>query len=141
MSRAYISVATRRVVASRAQYCCEYCQTQSRLIAVALPLDHITPVVLGGKSTIDNLCLACNPCNSYKADKIRAIDPQTGDEVALFNPRRQKWSMHFAWSDDGVRVIGLTPIGRATVACLKINRVHAIASRTIWVTAGWHPPF
>lgn len=140
MRRPYIPIAVRRAVVNRAQQCCEYCQTQSRLIAVALQFDHITPVVLGGESTSDNLCLACSSCNNHKADKIHAADPRTGKTVALFNPRQHKWREHFIWSDDEIRIIGLTAIGRATVVSLKMNRPHAITSRTIWAAGGWHPP-
>jgi hypothetical protein len=39
--------------------------------------------------------------------------------VPLFNPRRHKWHRHFRW--DGPVLVGLTPIGRVTVAVLEIN--------------------
>ena len=50
-----------------------------------------------------------------------AQDPLTGDRVRLFHPRRDTWSDHFQWSDDFAYIIGITPIGRATVACLHLN--------------------
>ncbi|OQY59936.1 MAG: hypothetical protein B6245_04170 [Desulfobacteraceae bacterium 4572_88] len=36
-------------------------------------------------------------------------------QIVLFNPREQNWSEHFRRSDDGLHIIGLTAIGRATV--------------------------
>jgi hypothetical protein len=39
--------------------------------------------------------------------------------VPLFHPRRDRWSEHFAWND--LVLVGLTPIGRATVELLAMN--------------------
>jgi hypothetical protein len=59
----------------------------------------------------------------------------------LFNPRTQRWPEHFAWSTDGLRVVGLTPTGRATVAALRLDSdPDAITVPGYWVMAGWHPP-
>jgi hypothetical protein len=88
-----------------------------------------------------NLWLGCPICNGHKAAKTHATDPQTGTTVPLFNPRIQKWTEHFRWSDDGVRIIGLTPIGRATVVALCLNEdAIALEVRRSWVSVGWHPP-
>ena len=65
---------------------------------------------------------------------------EKGENVALFNPRQQKWSQHFAWSEDGTKIIGLTACGRATVIALKLNNSLAVIVRRNWVKAGWHPP-
>jgi hypothetical protein len=61
--------------------------------------------------------------------------------IILFNPRKQKWYEHFRWSEDGTKIIGLTPCGRATVNALRLNNSLAIVVRKNWVKAGWHPPF
>jgi hypothetical protein len=37
-------------------------------------------------------------------------------------------------------MIGLTPIGRATIVRLHMNRDAMIESRRRWAEAGWHPP-
>jgi len=80
-------------------------------------------------------------CNAHKADKTQAIDPVTGMAVELFNPRRQSWFEHFRWTDDGLRIVGLTPVGRATAAALGLDSDPlAIEVRGYWVAAGWHPP-
>ena len=58
----------------------------------------------------------------------------------VFIPRRQRWSRHFEWSEDGTRSIGRTACGRATVIALQLNHVMAVMVRREWVAAGWHPP-
>ena len=39
--------------------------------------------------------------------------------MPLFHPRQHHWSEHFQWQ--GTVVVGLTPIGRATVELLAMN--------------------
>jgi hypothetical protein len=68
------------------------------------------------------------------------MDPESGTMIDLFNPRLLAWADHFAWSEDGTRVIGLTPTGRSTVNALSLNSELHVAARAIWVEAGWHPP-
>jgi hypothetical protein len=70
-----------------------------------------------------------------------AADPETNKQVPLFNPRTQNWFEHFRWSVDGLRIIGLTSIGRATVAALHLSDdPDALTVRSFWVQADWHPP-
>ncbi len=136
---AYISKALRKQVIQRAQGRCEYCQT-AQTIVIEMEIDHIVPDAAGGQTVLDNLCFSCISCNTYKQDFQTGIDPETNVEVALFNPRTQVWGHHFRWSEDGTQVIGLTPIGRATVQRLKMNREIVVSARQRWVQAGWHPP-
>jgi hypothetical protein len=44
------------------------------------------------------------------------------------------------WSHDGLRITGLTPVGRATVGILKMNRPLSISARAVWVSVNRHPP-
>ena len=67
-------------------------------------------------------------------------DPLTGERVPLFHPRRQQWREHFCWSEDGSEIIGLTPMGRATVAALNMNHLAIVEARRRWARVGWHPP-
>ena len=127
-------------VAAHSQYRCRYCQSQQRLMGVALTIDHILPQSLGGPTERENLCLACWDCNLAKSDRTTAVDPQTGDTVQLFHPNEQQWDEHFRWSEAGWHMIGLTPTGRATVVALKLNRPQLVEARRYWVRAGWHPP-
>lgn len=127
-------------VRERAAYRCEYCQASEWLTGQQHEIDHVFPKISGGHTTVDNLALACSACNSYKHDKIEAIDPVSNKLVALYHPRTQKWQEHFAWSDDGLSVSGLTECGRATLHLLQMNRPLAVAARSVWVMVKRHPP-
>ena len=127
------------LVVERAHRRCEYCQTQQDIV-VDMTIDHILPRAAGGDNNADNLCLCCAGCNSRKQDHVTGVDPETATEFPLFNPRTQIWYDHFRWSKDGVEVIGLTPVGRSTIARLKLNRPQLLISRRGWVSVGWHPP-
>ena len=106
-----------------------------------LEIEHLTPLSKGGGSEEDNLWLACPLCNSHKGSQTEAPDPETGSVHPLFNPRTDRWLEHFRWDEAGVKVIGTTPIGRATVAALKLDSdPDALLVRSLWVQAGWHPP-
>ena len=107
---------------------------------LAMTYDHIRPRAAGGENTFENLCLACHRCNECKSDRLAVVDPVSGETVGLFNPRQQRWDEHFAWSTDGVRVEGLTAVGRATVAALQMNQGVIVKARERWVVSGWHPP-
>jgi hypothetical protein len=92
-----------------------------------------------GKET--NLWLACPLCNGKKSNKTEVINPESGELFPLFNPRRQVWSEHFAWTDDGMHIVDKTPLGRATVMALHLSDdPDAVLVRSYWVMAGWHPP-
>jgi hypothetical protein len=61
--------------------------------------------------------------------------------MPLFHPRRQTWADHFRWTDNGLYLAGLTPVGRATIAALQLNDdPDALLVRSYWIEAGWHPP-
>jgi hypothetical protein len=103
-------------------------------------VDHVIPRTRGGGDDLANLALCCYVCNPLKSDRTEAPDPKTGKLVALFNPRRRRWSAHFRWSDDGLLIIGTTPVGRATVEALRLNRPSLLIARETWVQSGVHPP-
>lgn len=126
-----------RLVHERAQQCCEYCQTGQVIIGQAMHVEHIDPQ---GSDDPENLCLSCPTCNLSKAMVTAAVDPLTGTIVPLFHPRRQRWEEHFLWIDQGQRVEGLTPTGRATVTWLRMNQDRVVVARALWVRAGCHPP-
>ena len=141
MARPYISVEIERRVRTTAKNRCGYCLSPQRLVMARLEMEHIVPISKGGSSEESNLWLACPLCNSCKSDKTIGIDPQTGEKVKLFNPRTQVWSEHFHWTEDGLRIVGKTPTGRATVIALNLsNDADVLEVRSYWVLAGWHPP-
>jgi hypothetical protein len=119
---------------------CGYCLAPQWLVLGWLELDHIIPAAHGERDDEDNRWLACRLCNGYKGAQTHNVDPQTGQHVRLFDPRRQNWGEHFRWSEDGTEILGLTPCGRATVLALQLNNLVAVTVRQRWVAAGWHPP-
>jgi hypothetical protein len=99
--------------------------------------DHIVPVQHGGESTLENLALACMRCNRYKGPNIGSYDPVDGQLVALFNPRVQKWSEHFAL--EGGRIAPLTAVGRVTVKILNLNEERRVLERETLLESGLYP--
>jgi HNH endonuclease len=140
MSPSYISGALRQRVAAAAYFRCGYCLTSQRIIGPLLEIDHIVPEARGGTSDEENLWLACPMCNSHKADRQEAVDPEGQVAVPLFNPRAERWDEHFEWVEAGAIIRGKTPTGRATVTALQMNHADIVAARRLWVIAGWHPP-
>jgi hypothetical protein len=141
MVRRAIPAEIDRRVREAARHRCGYCLSPQHLVMARLEVEHILPLAKGGTDDETNLWLACPICNGHKSDKTMAIDPDTGVAVPLFNPRTQTWAEHFAWSDNGIRIIGRTPIGRATVVALHLSDdPDALEVRSYWVLAGWHPP-
>jgi len=127
----------REQVRQRANLLCEYCHTNERWQYVRFTVDHIVP---GGESSSENLALACFHCNRRKSDKTEAVDLETNEHVEIFNPRRHFWKTHFNWSADGLRIIPLTSIGRATAALLELNRERILFIRQADVLVNRHPP-
>ncbi|MBI1927939.1 HNH endonuclease [Candidatus Poribacteria bacterium] len=119
---------------------CEYCHASEKLQYVRFTVDHVIPLGKGGMDTLDNLALACFDCNRRKSDKFTALDPVTGEEVLLFNPRLDSWNTHFIWSADGLFIVGLTPMGRATIEVLQFNRERVLNIRAPDVAVERHPP-
>jgi HNH endonuclease len=124
-----ISEQLRRQVIAQAGYRCQYCKTSSRLTGAPLIMEHILPRVLGGTDDRENLAASCYRCNEFKGAKTHAIDPETSQLVALFNPQTQIWTEHFAWVNGGTYITGLTPTGRATVLALRLNNEMTISLR------------
>ncbi|MDZ4657567.1 MAG: HNH endonuclease signature motif containing protein [Bythopirellula sp.] len=127
-----------QLVAGRAQNSCEYCRMHQALQGARFHLEHINPRSRGGQTELDNLALACPGCNLHKSDRIEAADLETGIAVPLFHPRLHAWREHFAWDD--YHIVGLTPIGRATVAALGFNEPRKIRIRQAEQTFGLFPP-
>lgn len=137
---AYIPVDVERRVRERFANCCAYCRTAEHLTATVFEFEHIRPRAAGGETTFENLCLSCPMCNRYKSNASSATDPLTGAEVPLFDPQQERWPDHFAWSDDGSQVVGLTASARATIVALRMNRLAMIRVRRMWAAMDEHPP-
>lgn len=79
MPRGKIKWATKQAVIERDGPHCRYCGVTARWgwrrdakghlrpwIGPPLSLDHVVPVILGGDDSVDNLVVACEPCNRRK---------------------------------------------------------------------------
>ncbi|MEA5594445.1 HNH endonuclease [Rivularia sp. UHCC 0363] len=96
----YISETLKNQILNNDKRRCCYCLTTEANSGITMSYDHITPISKGGKTIFENLCLACRSCNEFKSDSTEAVDPLTGESVAIFNPRTQAWSNNFT----GVRI-------------------------------------
>lgn len=132
-----LTPALRAAVIRRADDRCEYCGLSQVGQEAAFHIDHVVPRSAKGPTTLDNLAIACVSCSLHKAAKRTAPDPDSGDEVPLFNPRDQRWPDHFRWQ--GEAIVGMTPSGRATVAALVLNRPLILAIRREEASRGRHP--
>ena len=94
----------------------------------------------GGTTEFDNLCFACHRCNEFKGATTALEDPLSGEMTPLFHLRRQAWPEHFTWDATGIRIVGLTAVGRMTVIALNMNNEIILDARRNWVSVGWHPP-
>ncbi|WP_354634772.1 HNH endonuclease signature motif containing protein [Planktothricoides raciborskii] len=141
-----INELTKQLVRKCAGYLCEYCHSPELISTSRFTIDHIQPRSLGDSDNSDNLALACSRCNQRRYNFIVGRDVETSAILPLFNPRQQQWSDHFIWNADGTKIVGTTPIGRATCERLDLNDERYTGERSIqearalWVQAGWHPP-
>jgi hypothetical protein len=101
-------------------------------------VDHVIAEKHGGQTALDNLALSCTVCNRRKGSDISSVDPETGNLMPLFNPRTQGWSDHFML--DGAHIVGLTNVGRTTVAFLQLNAFERIMERDALIRTGRYPP-
>ena len=128
-------------VAQRAAHCCEYCQAPEAIFNFPFEVEHIIAARHGGSDDESNLALSCRSCNLYKSDHLEAVDPQTGNNVLLFNPRQDRWQEHFRVDQASATLIGLTVIGRATVERLQMNKPIQLAARRQWMLFKLFPRF
>jgi hypothetical protein len=128
-------------IASTFKYACSYCRISSEFVYGTMEIEHIIPLAKGGTNDAINLCLACSRCNAYKHTHTQGLDTETGEMVALFNPRTQRWSEHFAWDNDNPAIIvGITPCGKVTINILKMNLPVSVKFRQWLAASGKYPP-
>lgn len=129
----------RATVEERAGHRCEYCHAPLDYCGHQFHLDHVSPESRGGSHLPKNRALACGTCNLAKSDKMRGVDPVSSLSVRLFNPRKDAWDEHFEWGSDQATLFGKTPIGRATVLALDMNRPMRLSARVLWFRVGVLP--
>jgi HNH endonuclease len=127
-----------RQVWRRAGGVCEYCRMPQAFDDLPCEVDHIIARKHLGRTVPENLALSCFYCNTYKGPNVAGIDPATGAVVRLFHPRRHRRSRHFRW--DGPLLRGRTPVGRAPIAVLEVNRPGRVALRAALIEDGVFPP-
>jgi HNH endonuclease len=133
-----IPASLRRRTIARAGDRCEYCGLAQVGQAATFHIDHVVSTAAGGLTISENLALACISCSLRKGARQAAPDPESGEDAPLYSPRQQIWGEHFRW--EGLRVVGLTPTGRATAAALAMNRPMILAIRAEEARFGRHPP-
>ncbi|MFK7980618.1 MAG: HNH endonuclease [Saprospiraceae bacterium] len=140
MGRAYLPKETKRLVFERASFTCEYCFSLDQYSSSPFNVEHIIPVSKSGGNDIKNLALACHGCNAHKYNKMFGMDKETMHLAPLYNPQINEWHKHFKWNEAFTIIIGLTPIGRATIETLHLNRFRLLNQRFVFRKAGLHPP-
>lgn len=126
-------------IEARADGRCGYCQAPQNACGYRFHWEHVVPLALGGSDEESNRALECASCNLAKSDRVSTLDPLTGQETSLFQPRTQRWQDHFRWATDQESLIGITATGRATVLCLDINSELRRVARRFWFAAGLLP--
>lgn len=139
MARPGIAAAATRLVFARANDRCEYCLSPQDHCPDPFCIEHVQPRALGGSNRASNLALACQGCNGFKGVRVTAFDAVSEQDVPLFHPRRDVWPEHFRWSEDHLALRALTPIGRATIDCLQLNRLGVRNLREGLWALGRHP--
>jgi len=132
-----INPEVRQIVASRANYVCEYCLIAEADAYFRFQVEHIISRKHGGSSKLENLALACVFCNRYKGSDIASLIPETNELVRLYNPRTMRWREHFRLNE--VLIEPLAAIGEATVRILQMNHDDQILERQVLSRRGRYP--
>ncbi|CDH47543.1 HNH endonuclease [Candidatus Contendibacter odensensis] len=61
-------------VSARADHRCEYCHAPELIFNFPFEVEHIIPLVQGGRDTDDNLALACRSCNLHPNIRSTLMD-------------------------------------------------------------------
>ena len=133
----YISPEMRQIVASRANFVCEYCLIAEEDAYFRFQVEHIISRKHGGSSELENLALACVFCNRYKGSDIATLKPETDELVRFYNPRTMRWCEHFHLN--GVVIESLTDVGEATIRILQMNTDERILERQVLSRRGRYP--
>lgn len=132
-----VTLALRRRVSARARGFCEYCLVHGEDTYFGCEADHIISLKHGGTHALENLALACLPCNRAKGSDIGSL---VHDRFTPFyNPRTDSWLDHFELAPDGVRIVPLSDIGSATVRILGFNLPERLEERAMLRAIGRYP--
>ena len=124
----YISENLRTQVELRANGFCEYCRIAIEDTYFGGEIDHIISLKHRGKTELENLALACQPCNRNKGSDLGSLSEISNNLVRFFNPRTDKWRDHFRVNSDA-EIESLTAIGEVTTFIFGFNEPERIAER------------
>jgi HNH endonuclease len=133
----YVSAALRRLVATRADFLCEYCLVHEDDTVFGCEVDHIISEKHGGATEAGNLAYACAFCNRAKGSDIGSVVPGTGRFVRFFNPRTDRWAEHFLL--DGMTIVPLSDLGEVTARILDFNNSDRLLERQTIQAVGRYP--
>ena len=98
---------SRRNVAKRDHYVCQYCGSQPG--AESITIDHVLPRSQGGTSTWTNCVAACERCNARKGDRT----PDQAGMRLRRRPVRPQWKPFYAaqgaWIESWARFLTREP--------------------------------
>jgi hypothetical protein len=137
MSRPYISEDLRYLVATRADYLCEYCLIHRDDTFLGCEVDHIISLKHDGTTDEGNLAYACAFCNRQKGSDVGSILLPSREFIRFFNPRRDRWLEHFKL--DGLLITPLTKIGEVTARILGFNSDDRFLERQTLISVGRYP--
>src|SRR5262245_2235659 len=125
----------RQSVRERAEGRCEYCRFhENHLPFWPFHLEHVVVRQHGGTDNLANLAWDWPRCNALKGTNLSAMDPDSAEVVRLFHPRTDRWGEHFELR--GKRIVGVTPVGRATVWLLQMNTEERLDLRGMLLEEG-----
>ena len=129
----------RHLVATRANYKCEYCLIHEDDMFVSFEIDHIISLKHGGGNELQNLAYTCPHCNQHKGTDLTTFLNTYDDIVILFNPRKHNWTGHFEAING--EIVPLTRIGEATIKIFRFNQPDLLILRQILTEVGRYPNF
>jgi hypothetical protein len=134
MSQRYINAELRELVASRANFVCEYCLIAEEDTFFGFQVEHIISLKHGGVSEPENLAYACIFCNRFKGSDIASLSEETRELLRFYDPRADRWRKHF--EPAGIFIRPLTPIAEVTIRILRINSDERLLEREILYRQG-----
>jgi HNH endonuclease len=133
----YLFEHLRNFIIKRAKGCCEYCLVHEDDMFWRYHIDHIISQKHGGSSEEGNLAYCCSVCNQYKGTDLGTYLAGSQRLIRLFNPRKDKWHIHFEISEG--EIIAKTKIGAATVKVLNLNDIDRVILRQVLTEENRYP--
>lgn len=125
----YISDKIRALVATRANFRCEYCRLHEDDTYLGFEIDHIISKKHGGQNVDSNFAFTCLNCNRNKGSDIASLTKHSNELTPLFNPRNEVWHEHF-FLENGF-ILPKTAVGEVTVSILKLNHEDFVSERIV----------